>query len=217
MRFIAGSAGSEKCRRCGVMNPGGSDRCGLCGHSFPQRRVKVSSSKRPDILESIAPRIPMPRPDAPATAALIGFGAVLSLATASYPWYAFGDNQAASSTLFQLLEVGWNSFPGLPLALIAGAAVKSALVSMVPELGRARAVIVVSAGLVALLSAAWLSQGFAQAQAGVMGVAEPATGATLVTIGGIVVIAAEVYLWNVQRTKTDASSGVHVEAPRLTS
>ena len=217
MRIIADRARSEKCPRCGVVNASGTDRCGLCGHAFPQRPVKVSRRTRLDVLESVAPPISIPRPDGPSTAALIGFGAVLALATASYPWYAFGDGHAASSTLFQLMEAGWSGFPGLPLALIAIAAVKSALVSMVPNLGDARAVIIVSAGVVALLSAAWLSQGLPQMEASGTGVAEAATGATLVTIGGIVVISAELYLWNFQRRKTGASSGVQVDAPRLTS
>ena len=201
MRIIADSVRSEKCPPCGVVNQSGSDHCRSCGRAFPRSPLKVSIGKSLDILESVAPPISRPRPDGPPTATLIGFGAVLALATASYPWYAFGDGQAGSSTLFQLLEGDWNGFPGLPLALIAVAAVKSALVSMVPHLAASRAVIIVSAGVVALLSAAWLSQGFAQMQAGVAGVAEAATGATLVTIGGIVVISAELYLWNFQRTR----------------
>ena len=125
--------------------------------------------------------------------ALVGFGAVLSLAAAAYPWYVFGADGATLSqqaSLFQLLAGGWVGFPGVPLvAIVVAALTSSAVGSIWPP-------VAALSGFVALLSGAWLGTG---------PVGDPAvltTGAVLAMVGAIVVMAGGLYVWNVQRTET---------------
>ena len=163
------------------------------------------SASRASILESVAPvapRTPVPTPEGPSPVVLIAFGAVLSLAAASYPWYLFGVDRVQPTTLVQLLDAGWEGFPGTPLTMIAIAAVTSVTASLVRSLETIRAGVAVASGLVTLLAATWLSEGFARIQSDTADAAPPATGAVLATIGAIVMIAVGFYLWSFQRART---------------
>ncbi len=178
--------GELDCPECDHTNQTNAHHCRACGHSFLECA---------DICESVAPPTPAARAYAGGLSptALIGFGAVLSLAAAAYPWYLFGAHGAALSqqaSLFQLLVEGWAGFPGIPLIAIVVAAVTSSSVSSIwPP-------VAVVSGSVTLLSGVWLGTGPA---------GDPATlttGAVLAMVGAIVVMAGGLYVWNVQRTET---------------
>ena len=193
--------GDSKCPQCGVVNPKDVTVCGFCRSSM-ERTVSSLPAERLDIHESVAP-LPVAPHEEPAPAALIGFGAVLSLAAVAYPWYLLGDVEAGleqRATIAQLLEVGWRAFPGLPLTLIAIAAVTSTMVSVLRELEIVRSAVAVVSGLVMLLSAGWLSEGFERMQTAGSGPAMP-TGAILVAIGAIVLLTAGLYLRSYQRAE----------------
>ena len=199
--------GGSKCPKCDVANPAGVSVCGFCGFSMPQTAA-TSLKPQSDLHESVAPRPTVAHED-PSPAALIGFGAVLSLAAAAYPWYLFGGFEASPEqrgTITQLLEAGWRGFPGVPLTLIAIAAVTSTMVSVLKELEAVRPAVAVVSGVVTLLSALWLSTGFERMQTPGPDQAMPLTGSILVTIGAIVVLTAGLYLWNHQRTRAPSQS-----------
>ena len=158
-------------------------------------------AQAPPVAAGVTPAPPEPAPsNGPPPVVLIGFGAILSLAAAAYPWYLFGDPTATGSTLSEVLELGWRWFPGAPLTLIAASAVTSTLVSMVRGWNTARPAVAVGSGLVTLLAATWLGEGLARTELGTTGAGLPATGAVLATIGAIVVIS--VGLWSFQRSRT---------------
>ncbi len=210
-----------RCSKCDMVNPSDATVCGLCG--FRLLRVELALVvERTDIRESVAPRPPRAGADSaaegPSPAALIGFGAVLSLAAAAYPWYLFGGFAAGPehrTTLSQLLEAGWEGFPGVPLTLIAIAAVTSTMVSVLKELEAVRPAVAVVSGLVTLISATWLSEGFERMQTPGSDQAIPITGGILVTIGAIVVLTSGLYLWNYQRTRASLQTPPH-SPPRTT-
>ena len=178
--------GSLDCPKCDHTNQNYAHHCRACGHSFRECA---------DICESVAPPALAARASAgglsPTT--LIGFGAVLSLAAAVYPWYLFGAHGAALSqqaSIFQLLAEGWAGFPGIPLMAIVVAAVTASAVSSIwPP-------VAVVSGFVTLLSGVWLGTGPGGDPAALT------TGAVLAMVGAIVVMAGGLYVWNVQRTKT---------------
>ena len=190
--------GSLACPKCNHTSQTDAHHCNACGHSFREST---------DICESIGAAPPAARAYAGGVSptVLIGFGAVLSLAAAAYPWYLFGGFEVGAAhraTLSQLLEAGWEGFPGIPLSLIVISAVTPTTVSAVRNLEAVRPAVAVLSGLITLLAGVWLGQGFGQMQGGATGAAEQATGAVLVTIGAIVVITAGLHLWSVQRTET---------------
>ena len=194
--------GDSKCPQCGVVNPKDAIVCGFCRCSIA-RAASTSPAVRLDIRESVAPR-PAQAREEPSPAALIGFGAVLSLAAAAYPWYMLGGVEPGPeqrATIAQLLEAGWRGFPGVPLTLIAIAAVTSTMVSVLKELAAVRPTVAVLSGLVMLLSAGWLSEGIERMQNAGSDPWTPATGAILVVIGAIVLLTAGLYPWGHQRAE----------------
>lgn len=206
--------GDSKCPKCGVVNPKDVVVCGFCRCSIASTASPMSAA-RLDIHESVAPLPPVPHEDPP-PAALIGFGAVLSLAAAAYPWYMLGGVEAVpehQATIAQLLEAGWRGFPGVPLMLITIAAVASMMVSVLKELEAVRPAVVVVSGLVMLLSAAWLSKGFELMRTAGSAPAAPDTGAILVAIGAIVLLAVGLYLWSRPRTEGPARSSPRTLIP----
>ena len=191
------------CPRCGSLNPPDFHFCGFCGYTMESTAPEPAAQPAPPV-EAVAPN-PPPPPPLPASAGpppvvLIGFGAILSLAAAAYPWYLFGGQTETGSTLSELLALGWRWFPGMPLALIAISAVTSTLVSMVRGWNTVRPGVAVGSGLVTLFSATWLGEGLTRTEMGTGGAELPATGAVLATIGAIVVIS--VGLWSYQRART---------------
>ncbi len=178
--------GGVDCPKCDHTNQSDAHHCRACGHSLQESA---------DIRESVAPRAPATRVYAGGLSptALVGFGAVLSLAAVAYPWYVFGADAATASqqaSLSQLLAQGWVGFPGVPLmAIVVAALTSSAACSICPP-------VAALSGFVALLSGAWLGTG---------PVGDPAvlsTGAVLAMVGAIVVMAGGLYVWNAQRTET---------------
>ena len=178
--------GGQDCPKCDQTNQSDAHHCRACGNSLREWA---------DICESVAPRAPATRVYAGGLSptALVGFGAVLSLAAVAYPWYVFGADGATASqqaSLFQLLAEGWVVFPGVPLVAIVVASLTSSVVcSICPP-------VAALLGFVALLSGAWLGTG---------PVGDPAmltTGAVLAMVGAIVVMAGGLYVWNGQRTET---------------
>ena len=159
--------------------------CQACGQSLLESAA---------VIESLAPPAPTARAytERLSPAALVGFGAVLSLAVAVYPWYVF-DGAALSqqqASLFQLLAEGWAGFPGIPLmAIVIASVTASAVCSVCPP-------VAALSGSVTLLSGVWLGTGPAGDPTALT------TGAVLATIGAIIVIVGGLYVWNVQRTKT---------------
>ena len=192
----------DPCPRCGSLNPPDFHYCGFCGYTMHEAGAEPVGTPAPAI-QAVAPppSPPPPSPSAgPPPAVLIGFGAILSLAAASYPWYLFGNATETSSTLSELLALGWRWFPGTPLALIAVSAVTSTLVSMVRGWNTMRPAVAVGSGLVTLFAATWLGEGLTRTELGTTDVGLPATGAVLATIGAIVMIS--VGLWSFQRSRT---------------
>ncbi len=178
--------GGVDCPKCDHTNQTDARHCRACGNSLQEWA---------DIRESVAPRAPATRVYAGGLSptALVGFGAVLSLAAVAYPWYVFGADGATLSqqaSLFQLLAEGWVGFPGVPLvAIVVAALTSSAVCSICPP-------VAALSGFVTLLSGAWLGTGL---------VGDPAvltTGAVLAMVGAIVVMASGLYVWNVRRTET---------------
>ena len=147
--------GGVACTKCGVLSPRDARHCDSCGHSLPS----AASVARESLCESVAPSLlARIRTEGLSPTALVGFGAVLALAAASSPWYLFGAEAGTGqqATLTQLLAAGWQAFPGIPLALIAVAAVAAAIASLFHSMGTSHAGVAVISGLVMLLSAAWL-------------------------------------------------------------
>ena len=204
--------GGVTCPRCGSKNPTDYRFCGFCGYSLAAGTADPGiEAAAPEPARATPPPPPQPTPQptpqpsppsvpsGTSTVALIGFGAILSLAAASYPWYAFGAAVDQEATLSGLLGAGWQWFPGAPLALIAVSAVTSTLVSLVRGWSRVRPAMAVGSGLVTLFSATWLGEGFVRTQSDVTAASFPATGAVLATIGGIVLIT--VGLWSYQQLR----------------
>lgn len=194
---------SVACPRCDEIISVGSSNCVFCGFELHEATTSgTSSGGKTDILES---RPPAPRTagsQEPSPVALIGFGAIVSLAAAAYPWYLFGGDQAQPTTLSELLEIGWRGFPGTPLALIVMSALVSTTVSLAPSLASIRAPTAVLTGLVTLASASWLGEGIARLQSGAADATLPITGTVLQTIGAIVLIATGLWSAHVQRVRS---------------
>ena len=196
---------SAQCPRCAAVNPVDSIYCAVCGLKLP---AETTNGGETAVLESAFPaattsgsRDPSPGSQDPSPVALIGFGAIISVAAAAYPWYLFGDDQGQVATISELLEVGWRGFPGTPLTLIVISAIVSTTASMVHSLNNIRAPTVVFSGLVTLLSATWLGEGIARLQSGSVDSTLPITGVILQTIGAIVLITTGLWLWNIQATR----------------
>ena len=208
--------GGSKCPRCDAVNPSHMTACGLCGYPMPQK-ASAAAAPPTDIFQSMAPQPTAPHEE-PSPSALIGFGGVLSLAAAAYPWYVFGPFEVGpeqQATITHLLEAGWRGFPGVPLALIAVAAVTSTMVSVLRELEAARPIVAVVSGLVSLLSALWLSQGLEQALPPGAGPMMPVTGAVLVSIGAVIALTAGLYLRSRLRTEPPSEASPD-RTPRTT-
>ena len=197
----AAEVAGVKCPRCETVNAIDARKCQACWYPFGANVASTPVGETERILESVKPQTPVPTPESPSPAALIGFGAVLSLAAASYPWYMLGGDEAQPATLSQLLDVGWKGFPGAPLTMIAIAAVTSAIVSLIRSLDTIRAPVSVISGLVTLLSATWLWEGLSRIQSDTADSTLPITGAVLAAIGAIVMIAVGFYLGTSQRAR----------------
>ena len=192
-----------KCPRCDTVNSLESTNCAFCGFEL---QMETTSGGTIEVLESTPPAATTVGSRDPSPAALIGFGAIISLAASAYPWYLFGSDQGQPATLSELLEVGWRVFPGTPLVLIVISAIVSTTASLAHGLHSVRGPAAVFSGLVTLLSATWLGGGIARLQSGPADSALPITGATLQTIGAIVLIATGLWLWRMQTNSEGPSA-----------
>ena len=120
------------------------------------------------------------------------------MGSAAFPWYLIGASRGPDEqSLAQILETGWEWFPGVPLVLIVVSAVLSTLIAMVSGPSRHRPLVAAALGLVTLFSAAWLWLGFESPQTwATEGGFTPAAGAMLATVGAIVLVST--LLWMVQ-------------------
>lgn len=148
----------------------------------------------------------------PSPIALIGFGAILALASAAFPWYLLLSSSASvgpgEQSIFNLLQVGWKWFPGVPLTIIAISAVLSALLGIAGGENKARPIISTVLGLVILFSATWLWQGYTSRQpAESSGSLSPATGAAFVVVGAIILVTVGLWMAHTMSSRRASSDG----------
>lgn len=182
------------CALCGFDNPPGNIYCGQCGQALtiegePRQQATMDDSvptvateaqQKPQGTDSESPSVPV--------AYVVGFGAVLAVGSVAYPWYFLGNQaefQAIRISIFHQFASGWEWFPGLPLVLIILSASLSTFLSILAQNGKASPVPSIFLGVISLVSAIWLWQGF---------IAErPATGELeltpmFATIGAIIIV-----------------------------
>ncbi|MCH8206677.1 MAG: hypothetical protein IH956_06695, partial [Chloroflexi bacterium] len=113
-------------------------------------------------------------------------------------------------SLSQILETGWESFPGVPLALIAVCTISTTLIAIVGDArlwvisisGRTRPVVAVVFGIVTLFSATWLWLGYRSPESEDISTAvAPATGAMLAAVGAIVLIGTGLWMYQTLRSR----------------
>lgn len=140
------------CGRCYFHNPPDHQYCGRCGQP-------LTPSEEPEFH-----RGKLHESKATSTLAVLGFGAVVALASAAYPWYLLGQQatgQSAPVTLSGQLASGWQWFPGLPLVLITISASLSTLLGILAHHGKSHPIPFLVLSLITLISATWLWQGLA--------------------------------------------------------
>lgn len=151
--------GSLACPHCGFANLPDSNYCGRCGLSL----FDSESLEKPEPLpEGMGVQERSSQSRLPSPIYIIGFGAVLAVASVAYPWYIIGDPAdviASPVSIRQQLDTGWDLFPGLPLLLITLSASLSTFLAIMANNGRTYPVISVLTGLFTLVSATWLWSG----------------------------------------------------------
>lgn len=183
---------SVVCHRCNFNNSAGQRFCGQCGALLdPDGVGQPVTSSLP--LPEPAP-VSKPIPGAPketSPVVLIGFGAVVALASVAYPWFIFGSSPANSPetiTLSTNLSQRPQWFPGAPLIAIALSVVCSTFTNIIERWSKVRPYVSILSGLLILFSAAWLWQGYQPATSRVTKTPIPGEmSAALVVIGGIII------------------------------
>ena len=147
------------CPHCGFANLPDSNYCGRCGLSI----FDSESLEKPEPLpEGMGVQEQSSQSRLPSPIYIIGFGAVLAVASVAYPWYIIGDPAeviASPVSIREQLDTGWDLFPGLPLLLITLSASVSTFLAIMANNGRPYPVISVLTGLLTLVSATWLWSG----------------------------------------------------------
>ena len=149
------------CPHCGFINLPNSNYCGRCGLSIFDSELIEEEEPEP-LPEGMGVHEEPSQSRLPAPIYIIGFGAVLAVASVAYPWYIIGDPADVIEnpvSIEQQLEVGWDMFPGLPLLLITLAASMSTFLAILANNGRAYPVVSILTGLLTLVSATWLWSG----------------------------------------------------------
>ena len=149
------------CPHCGFENLPNSNYCGRCGLSIFDSESLEEEHHEPLPMgmgvqeEPTKGRLPSP-------IYIIGFGAVLAIASVAYPWYIIGDPAEVIEnpvSLRQQLDSGWDLFPGVPLMLITLSASMSTFLAILANNGRSYPVVSILTGLLTLVSATWLWSG----------------------------------------------------------
>ncbi len=143
------------CPHCGFANLPNSNYCGRCG-------LSIFGTEPVEAPEGMGEQEPPKQNRLPAPIYIIGFGAVLAVASVAYPWYIIGDPTAVIEnpvSLQQQLDAGWDLLPGLPLLLITLTASMSTFLAILANNGKSYPVISVLTGLMTLVSATWLWSG----------------------------------------------------------
>ena len=222
-QVCANPLAGQACSRCGFHNPPDYRFCGGCGQSLeeaePEPKRRVTETLRRVAPPPVQGAEPGPetkragRSEPPPPILLVGFGAILALASVAFPWYLFGDSEgSAEQSLAQILESGWEWFPGVPLALIAICTLSTtfiailgdAQVSVVRLSARTRPALAVALGIVTLFSATWLWLGYQSPESeNISTSVAPATGAMLAAVGAIVLIGTGLWMYQALRSRSD--------------
>ncbi len=210
-----------QCTYCSFVNVPGVQHCQVCGALLPQfvcpqchfgnplgyhfcircDATLVAEQPRTRISLQSAPSNKI-KPSAPKTetspVALIGFGAILALASAAFPWYLLGSpggGDTGPETVGSLLQHGWQLFPGVPLILITLSSVASSLVAVIHRLSGIRSQTTLASGFITLLSAASLWQRYpGSPDSSSVSAVPPDLGAALITIGAIVLVVGGIWI-----------------------
>ena len=164
------------CPHCNFRNPPDHTFCGQCGQAVDTGREPGRERRRVQQASSTY------------ILSIVGFGAILVVASVAYPWYFLGDHtavQASDVTMFNQLDTGWSWFPGLPLLLIILSASLSTFLVMLAIHRKVSPVAAVFPGLVNMLCLIWLWQGLI---AGRPGPGDHELTPMLATVGAIVVL-----------------------------
>ena len=220
-QVCANPLAGRPCNRCGFPNPPRDSFCGGCGNELPSREPEAARRVTETIkrvapptsrtVEADALETPAPPKQPPPPILLVGFGAILALASVAFPWYLFGDNEgSAEQSLSQILETGWEWFPGVPLALIAACTISTTLIAIAGDTkiwlvrlsGTTRPAVAVSLGVVTLFSASWLWLGYQAPDSEQVSTAvAPATGAMLAVVGAMVLIGTGLWMYQTLRAR----------------
>ena len=209
--------------RCGFHNPPDYKFCGGCGQPLEEAEPEPKRGVTDTLKRVVPPPVQAVEPETDSNKAapseppppilLVGFGAILALASVAFPWYLFGDNEgSAEQSLSQILESGWEWFPGVPLALIAICTLSTTLIAIVGDArvsfvrltSRTRPAAAVALGIVTLFSATWLWLGYRSPESENISTAvAPATGAMLAAVGAIVLIGTGLWMYQTLRPRND--------------
>ncbi len=166
------------CNRCFFENPSDHTFCGRCGQA-------LTATKQPELRGKVKIHESVPT----SVISVVGFGAILAVASVAYPWYLLNSQtcaEAPPASIFHQLVVGWEWFPGVPLLLIILSATLSTVLAGLAYRERINPAPCLALGIVSLLSAIWLWQGL------VTGSSNPndwELAPMLATIGAIIVVA----------------------------
>ena len=192
-----------ECHRCHFQNPPEDLYCGGCGHELPTDADDdgAPDPEPPMLLEPIPPAPETPTPASPI--ALVGFGAILALGSAAFPWYLLGSSRdPEEQSLTQILETGWEWFPGIPLVIIGVSTVLSTFIAIFGGSSSTRPLASIVLAMATLFAAGWLWMGFNSPQTwATEGGFTPAAGAMLATVGAIVLVAS--LLWMAYSRRSD--------------
>ena len=170
-----------QCLLCNFENPPDHLYCGGCGQALTIDRMPeppaVTSEDAPDdsseqeiyVGGSVSSKVSENQPkettfDGTSVPVeyVIGFGAILAVASAAYPWYFLGDQaefETIRVSIFHQFTSGWDWFPGLPLILIVLSSSLATFLSTLAQHGKASPVPAIFLGLISLISSLWLWQG----------------------------------------------------------
>lgn len=156
-----GATETVTCPHCGFENLPNSNYCGRCGLSIFDTDPVEDEHHEP-LPEGMGEQEKPTQSRLLSPIYIIGFGAVLAIASVAYPWYIIGDPADVIEnpvSIRQQFDSGWDLFPGLPLMLITLSASLSTFLAILANNGRSYPVVSVLTGLLTLVAATWLWSG----------------------------------------------------------